>query len=108
MIDSTTEHLQTLSQAAASLPRRRRGRSTHISTLYRWATNGCRGIVLETIQVGGTRCTSPQALQRFFQRLTDTTNPRGAADGLPPCSRSVAQRLKASEAAGRKLERGGA
>ncbi len=37
--------------------------------LYRWATEGLRGVHLETIQVGGTLCTSIEALQRFFERL---------------------------------------
>ncbi len=41
-----------------------------LQTLHRWAAKGCRGVVLETICVGGTRCTSAEALQRFFDRLT--------------------------------------
>jgi hypothetical protein len=36
MIDSQSEHIITLSQAANELPRRQRGRKTHVSTLYRW------------------------------------------------------------------------
>ena len=32
--------------------------------------DGVRGIRLESIMVGGTRCTSVQALQRFFDALT--------------------------------------
>ena len=70
MIDSASETLITLIQAADELPRRRRGPKTHISTLFRWSTAGCRGVVLETIQVGRTRCTSREALQRFFERLS--------------------------------------
>ena len=42
-----------------------------MATLYRWASHGCRGVRLETIQIGGTKCTSRQALQRFFAGLTD-------------------------------------
>lgn len=34
------------------------------------STVGCRGIVLETLQTGGTRATSREAVARFFQRLT--------------------------------------
>ena len=70
MIESQSEQIITFSQAADELPRRRRGRKTHVSTLFRWSTAGCRGVVLETIQVGGTRCTSREALQRFFERLS--------------------------------------
>ncbi len=69
-IDITLEKPIPLTQAAAHVPRRRRGRKTSGSTLYRWATRGLRGVVLETLQVGGTRCTSLGALQRFFDRLS--------------------------------------
>jgi hypothetical protein len=60
----------TLRQAARLLPRRRAGRPAHVSTLYRWALRGLRGVTLETIQIGGTLCTSREALQRFFARLS--------------------------------------
>src|SRR4051794_14831263 len=103
MIDSTTEPLITLSQAAANLPRRRKGRKTHVSTLYRWATKGCRGNVLETLQVGGTRCTSSEALQRFFERLTDQKSSAPGDVGGVDRTRSLARRLRDSEAAGREL-----
>jgi len=66
MIDSASETLISLADAAGELPRRRRGRKAHVSCLYRWSTAGCRGVVLESIQVGATRCTSREALQRFF------------------------------------------
>lgn len=70
MIELRNEEIVSLSQAAKLLPFRRAGRPTHASTLWRWATNGIRGVRLETIQVGGTRCTSRQALQRFCERLS--------------------------------------
>ena len=79
MIDPNSETLISLAEAARSLPRRRGGKRPHVSCLYRWTTSGCRGVVLESIQVGGTRCTSREALARFFQRLTQDD----AAD-LPP------------------------
>ncbi len=63
------EEILTLRHAAQRLPRRRSGRRPHPATLYRWATDGLRGVRLETIQVGGTTCTSIEALQRFFERL---------------------------------------
>ena len=66
----TTESPITLTQAAAHLPRRRRGRKAAVSTLHRWATRGLRGVVLETLQVGGSKCTSLAALQRFFDSLS--------------------------------------
>lgn len=71
MIDIRTEKTFPLSQIAKrdELPRRRRGKPLNVATLYRWAKNGLRGGRLETIQVGGTLCTSVEALQRFFDAL---------------------------------------
>jgi hypothetical protein len=111
MIDTMTENPIPLTQAAAELPRRRRGRKGHVSTLYRWATGGCRGVVLETIQIGGTRCTSREALQRFFERLSSPTPACSIAQNQiqPPLAhRSRAKRERDSIAAGRKLEAMGA
>jgi hypothetical protein len=113
MIDSQSEQIVTLAQAADSLPRRRRGRKTHVSCLYRWATVGCRGIVLETIQVGGTRCTSREALQRFFEGLSESRQAGavgGGQSGSVPSvgRRTLAQRQRASAEAGRKLTEMGA
>jgi hypothetical protein len=102
MIDSSIETLIPLTQAASELPRRRRGRKTHVSTLYRWATVGCRGVILETIQVGATRCTSREALQRFFERLSQPVQ-AGAVSRPVGRVRTLAQRQPASEAAGHKL-----
>lgn len=70
MIDTNTETVISLAEAASSLPRRRAGKRPHVTCIYRWTTSGCRGVVLESIQVGGTRCTSREALARFFRRLT--------------------------------------
>lgn len=70
MIDPNRETLISLTEAAKLLPARRGGKKAHISCLYRWTTTGCKGVVLESIQVGGTRCTSKEALNRFFERLT--------------------------------------
>jgi hypothetical protein len=74
-IDIAHEKLLTFAQAAAILPRRRAGRKTHVSTLHRWSSRGVKGIVLETLQVGGGSCTSREALQRFFDRLQITVHP---------------------------------
>jgi len=63
------EELMTLSDATRYAPRRN-GKKVHVSTIYRWSTLGCRGVVLETLQAGSTRVTSREALSRFFARLT--------------------------------------
>lgn len=71
MIDIKHETLITLSEATKFVPRRRRGRKASVSTLYRWASkSGHRGVRLETLRVGGSLCTSMEAMQRFFERLT--------------------------------------
>ena len=70
MIDVFSEEVVSLTDAARLCPRRRSGKKPHVSCLYRWTTTGCKGVVLESIQIGGTRCTSHQALARFFKQLT--------------------------------------
>ena len=56
-----------------------------VDTIYRWATKGMRGFRLETIRIGGTLCTSHEALQRFFDRLTEADPAvRADAGGAPP------------------------
>ena len=105
------ETIISLADAAKELPQRRRGRKTHVSCLYRWSTLGCRGVVLETLQCGGTRCTSREALQRFFERLSE---PRQAADvgggqQQPMVGRRTsAQSQRQAAEAGRKLSEMGA
>ena len=69
-IDIHAETVVTLAEAAKRLPPRGRGKRPHVATLYRWAQKGCRGIRLETIRIGGSLCTSLEALQRFCDRLT--------------------------------------
>lgn len=84
MSDLLAEDVLTLTQAAQTLPCRRLGRPTHVTTLLRWSKAGIRGVRLETIQVGGTRCTSRQALRRFVERVTEVSaasQSQGAANG---------------------------
>lgn len=69
-INITSERIVTLTGATKYVPRRRRGKPTHVGTIYRWADPGLRGIRLEVLRIGGTLCTSVEALQRFFDRLT--------------------------------------
>jgi Protein of unknown function (DUF1580) len=71
MIDISKEQVMPLSRAASKhVPPRRRGKPTHTSTLYRWSDPGLHGIRLEVLRCGGVLCTSVEALQRFFDRLT--------------------------------------
>jgi len=81
-IDPLSDAVISLAEAARLLPARRRGKRPHLSCLYRWCTTGCRGVILESIQIGGTRCTSKEALRRFFERLS-------AAQSCPQAETSV-------------------
>jgi hypothetical protein len=114
LVDWLREHIVTFAQAADFLPRRRRGRKVAVSTLYRWTVTGCRGIVLESVQIGGTRCTSKEALARFFDRLSHprprdhTGHPDSPVTPVPLGTRTAAQRRRAADEAGRRLERMGA
>lgn len=76
MIDLSKERVISLTEAARELPRRRKGVKPHVATLYRWASRGLRNIRLETIQVGGTLCTSVEALQRFCAQLSSHNSPQ--------------------------------
>jgi len=96
-IDIQREHVLTLAEATQHVPRRRGGKHPHFATLWRWAQRGCRGVVLETIMVGGTRCTSIEALQRFFDALTAAA---GSAQPQPeptPRARSADHRRAVAE-----------
>jgi hypothetical protein len=67
---SFDEELLPIYRVPERLPSRRSGKSIHVSTVYRWCTIGCRGIVLESIPCGSMRCTSKRALERFFAALS--------------------------------------
>lgn len=100
-IDLNSETVISLTEAARLLPARRGGKRPHVSCIYRWTVTGCRGALLDSIQIGGTRCTSREALARFFERLT-----MGSRDIQP--RRTPAQRERAAAKAEQELERLGA
>jgi hypothetical protein len=104
MIDIQTETLITLAQAAAEMPRRRQGKRVSIVTLWRWATQGSRGIFLESLETPSGKVTSKEALARFLQALTV----RHQADSqlrtpVQGHYRSPSRRQRASERAERKV-----
>jgi hypothetical protein len=105
MIDISTETLMSLAAAAHSLPARRAGKPAHVSGIFRWTAVGLKGIVLESIQIGGTRCTSREALQRFFDALS--TLALGGEPAPAPPSSKESDRRRAVEAAEQRLARSG-
>jgi hypothetical protein len=102
VIDTINEDMLTLTEAIAYIP-------THpdIKTLYAWTYTGCKGVVLETITVGSKRCTSKQALQRFYEKLNDPQR-REVARKKMLRGRSENQKKKAAIRAGEKLRKAGA
>ena len=64
-INLQTETLITLSQAAALLPRDRRGKRVHVETIRRWIRSGRSGSRLEALKMGNKWVTSIEALERF-------------------------------------------
>lgn len=98
-IDLFEEGLLPLAAAAKLLPNRRAGKPTHVATLFRWAQVGCKGVKLETLQVGGCRCTTRAALSRFFARLSGN-DPAPAARTSSRRDREVARAEAELKAAG--------
>lgn len=92
-IDTETEILLTLTEAAKTLP----GRPS-VTTLWRWRTRGVRGVRLDTCAVGGRRYTSREAIQRFIAATT------AAADGEPAPLRTPHERQRAIDRAERELD----
>ena len=90
------EHLMSFSAAAKSLPGR-----PNIATLWRWRTRGVRGVILESILIGGRRFTSREALERFSERIT------AIANGEPAPHRTNRQRAAAIGQAERELKNAG-
>lgn len=111
-IDITTEELLPLRSVPGRFPGLgRNGKPIHDATVYRWAVAGCRGVRLETVQVGGSKATSIEAIERFVERLSsparsgETGDATGSRVGQ---RRSSRQRQRAAEKAGRELEALGA
>ena len=79
-LDPLTEKLRSFTEAASRLPSLRGGKSVNPSTVWRWATRGVRArdgvlVRLESLKVGGTCCTSDEALSRFFRALSSDAAP---------------------------------
>ena len=98
MIDQSTETLISFADAAKLLPTIRGGKRPHASCLYRWSTTGCRGIVLDSVAIGGARCTSRESLDRFFSALTD----RSVGQAVKPTPKA-AKNNQRHEASDRRL-----
>ncbi|HEX8520915.1 MAG TPA: DUF1580 domain-containing protein [Tepidisphaeraceae bacterium] len=96
-IDLAHEELVPFRDVPNLLPRLRRGRKPHVGSIYRWSDRGLKGVKLEYLQVAGMRCTSVQALQRFFERLTHPNR--------PALTRSFAKRQREIKGATEEVKR---
>jgi hypothetical protein len=98
-IDPLSEETMPLAAAARKLPCLRNGRPIRVSTLWRWATRGVRGVRLDTAYVGSVRVTTEASLREFFERLRRPE--RAAPDAVRPegrrrqaeCDRRVDRQL---------------
>jgi hypothetical protein len=100
-----------LSAAGRLFPAHRGDGTVGPSTVFRWLTKGAKStggqlVKLEAVRVGGRWLTSRGAVARFVQALTVAGTPASATPA--PVSRSLSARQKASERAGRELEKRGA
>jgi hypothetical protein len=66
-LDPLAADLLPLAAAARALPPLRDGRRVSPSTLWRRAAHGLRGVRLEIVRLGGTACTTREALRRFLR-----------------------------------------
>ena len=108
--DLLKEECISFAEAARKLPKVRGKKHPSPSTLWRWAHDGRRCTTgeiarLEYIKVGGTNCTSIQALARFFQRLrgeqppgTQGTPSRPASTKTPGISKQNSPEKRAEQA----------
>lgn len=106
-IDIRSEEIFSLTQATKlqCFRNRRAGGRINVSTLWRWGTTGVRGVKLETIMAGGSRATSLEAIERFFEQLTLQADGRHVV--APQSSRMTVMRRKQIQAAEERLARAG-
>lgn len=106
-IDLQTEKTLTLAAAARLMPPGRGGRPCHLSTVFRWITEGAKGpdgrtVRLDAVRLGGKWITSVESLERFAAALTpDLTGQR------PRTPMSASRRQAAAQRAGNQLQKMG-
>lgn len=88
---SPSETFISLKDAAHSFPG---NMSVCYETVRRWATDGIRGIRLETVRIGGRRKTTREACQRFIERLTETDNPQDAPESRELRAQLARERMR--------------
>jgi hypothetical protein len=83
MLDLQTQTPLTLNQARRlHFLRGRTGNQISLDSIYRWASKGIRGVVLETRKIGGTTFTTAEAVGDFIERLNDPTRSNARTSSL--------------------------
>jgi hypothetical protein len=82
-IDPFSPDVLSLTQAARLLPPLRGGRPVHPATLWRWSSQGIRGIRLPIARVGGTAVTTRAALRQFLADVEAVRRPVAPAPAAP-------------------------
>ncbi len=83
MIDLSNETVFLVTEAPKHIP----GRPSQAS-VWRWVLQGCGGIKLESILIGGRRLTSTEAIQRFADARTAQASGEPIPSRTPQCLRS--------------------
>jgi hypothetical protein len=79
------------------LPKLRNGKHPHTATIHRWARDGLRGRKLWTFRVGGTLCTTAEALADFFEHISNNAS-------APQAAQAPARRERANQQVERELD----
>jgi len=93
VIDFSQETLVAIAEVPRLLPPRANGKRIHISACYRWLSRGVKGIVLESVKIGGSTYTSKEALQRFAYQLSGKADPTPR----PPISESRRKEIEKAQ-----------
>jgi hypothetical protein len=101
MIDPMSETLWSMDQAAEFLHASR-------SKVYSWTIHGCRGVTLESVQLGTRRHTTKEAVGRFVTALSDPKRVSRLKEKTPMYIRSRKKREQESKKAGERLKKAGA
>jgi hypothetical protein len=101
------DELLTFKEIAKRLPTRRNGRPVSSNTIFRWASNGCRGIKLQYVQVGANKCSTLKMVEEFFAALAQQYEAGRPTVSMPEPIRLPAERQRAIDAAKRRLQAAG-
>jgi hypothetical protein len=80
---------------AADFLGRLTGQKPHSSTIWRWCLKGCKGVVLESICIGGKRFVTASAIERFIEASTAARPGQTAEEHASPPPPTPAKALLA-------------